>query len=354
MQGANVKRVLVVDDERDVRTALHMMLELQGAVVTEAESASQCLALFAPDAFDCIITDYNMPNMRGDALAKVIKTKSRGQRIVMLSGFPEELMENGKLPWFVDAMLLKPPTAEDLTKALTPAATAAANPGPAPAAAADSRPAPMKPAARPSSPAPGSRPAVTPKPSGASGLQLQLDALRRSPEDLNQWSLTFKAMRTEVFNLIALIGGRAHLGQMKPSTSQKDELARPLVEQTDGLWKSFLTFNDCVLELLRGKPGQEPAQVAASLGPEKVTVILEALKHLRHDLSNEVSVIMARAQLVTVKAAVDEKNASFQIICEHCSRVPSLFEKFGQALNEVLPKPPPGSGSPSGPRFGRP
>jgi CheY-like chemotaxis protein len=99
------KRILVVDDEAAVRETLKVVLEMDGHIVTEAVNGRDACLIFAPQDFDLIITDYNMPEMKGDELARTIKCLVPGQRIIMLTAHAAEAC-SGENP--VDAVLEKP------------------------------------------------------------------------------------------------------------------------------------------------------------------------------------------------------------------------------------------------------
>ena len=112
------KHILLVDDEVDVRLSLAMLLEAAQATVTEASSGTQALALYSTGKFDCVVTDYNMPGLKGDALARAVKTANPRQRVVMVSGFPEAVLVSGHPPWFIDALLPKPCALKDFLNAM--------------------------------------------------------------------------------------------------------------------------------------------------------------------------------------------------------------------------------------------
>src|SRR3974377_1907172 len=84
------RHILVVDDESLVRRSVHILLQGDGYVVQEARSGAEALALFEPNKFDMIFTDYLMPDMKGDQLAAAIKQCSPKQPVVMLTAFPEK------------------------------------------------------------------------------------------------------------------------------------------------------------------------------------------------------------------------------------------------------------------------
>ena len=67
-------RILTVDDEPDIRSLLHIMLESQGYQVQEASSGSRALELLrAGDSFDLILMDILMPGMDSVETARAIR-----------------------------------------------------------------------------------------------------------------------------------------------------------------------------------------------------------------------------------------------------------------------------------------
>ncbi|RPJ09930.1 MAG: response regulator [Deltaproteobacteria bacterium] len=56
-----MKRILVVDDEAQIRTMLTQMLEQEGYTVFTAENGEEGLAMVGRHAFDLVVTDMIMP-----------------------------------------------------------------------------------------------------------------------------------------------------------------------------------------------------------------------------------------------------------------------------------------------------
>jgi DNA-binding NtrC family response regulator len=56
-----LKRILVVDDETQIRTMLTLMLEQEGYTVHTAENGEEGLSLAGRYTFDLVITDMIMP-----------------------------------------------------------------------------------------------------------------------------------------------------------------------------------------------------------------------------------------------------------------------------------------------------
>jgi CheY-like chemotaxis protein len=109
------KRILVVDDEAAVRECLRMMLEMEGYQVTEAGDGAEALTSFAIDHFDLVITDFEMPMMKGNELAVNIKQLAPSVPIVMITASPKA-RRGAENP--VDALVSKPFVVQDLYCAL--------------------------------------------------------------------------------------------------------------------------------------------------------------------------------------------------------------------------------------------
>jgi len=82
-----VKRILLVDDEGLVRTAVRLVLGQSGYRVVEANNGAEALGLFAQGHFDLVMTDYEMPFLKGNELAARIRRLAPRQPILMITGF---------------------------------------------------------------------------------------------------------------------------------------------------------------------------------------------------------------------------------------------------------------------------
>jgi len=75
----------------------------------ETVTASQdALSAFEPGKFDLIITDYEMPVMKGDQLAAAMRALAPQQRILMITAYGEHLRLSGDFPLAVDLVMSKP------------------------------------------------------------------------------------------------------------------------------------------------------------------------------------------------------------------------------------------------------
>jgi CheY-like chemotaxis protein len=112
------KKILVVDDEPFVCDAVKMMLTFDGHTVETASNGKEALALFEVNKYDLIITDFAMPNMKGDALAAAIKERAPQQPIVMITAYAEMLQSSGNSLTGVDFVISKPFLLENLRDAI--------------------------------------------------------------------------------------------------------------------------------------------------------------------------------------------------------------------------------------------
>ena len=102
------KHILIVDDEPLVCRSVQILLEAEGYIVEQAQNGAEALAMFEPNKFDMVFTDYLMPEMKGDKLAAAIKRISPKQAIVMITAFPEKLQSSDCPLGGVDCFICKP------------------------------------------------------------------------------------------------------------------------------------------------------------------------------------------------------------------------------------------------------
>jgi CheY-like chemotaxis protein len=112
------RRILVVDDEPLVCDAVKMMLNFDGHVVETAANGKDALALLERSKFDLVITDFEMPMMKGDELAAAIKARAPKQPVVMITAYAEMLQSSGNPLTGVDCVISKPFLLENLREAI--------------------------------------------------------------------------------------------------------------------------------------------------------------------------------------------------------------------------------------------
>lgn len=76
-----MKRILIVDDDPTLRTALTRYLQNRGYVVREARSGAEALALFEEDPADLVVSDVVMPEMDGLEFCRRLRAMRLGQLV---------------------------------------------------------------------------------------------------------------------------------------------------------------------------------------------------------------------------------------------------------------------------------
>ncbi|MDR1443834.1 MAG: sigma-54 dependent transcriptional regulator [Treponema sp.] len=79
-------RLLVVDDEKNIREGLAVSLEMDGYEVVTAVDGDQGLKRFGKGDIDLVITDLKMPGLSGEELLRHITTESPGIPVIVLTG----------------------------------------------------------------------------------------------------------------------------------------------------------------------------------------------------------------------------------------------------------------------------
>jgi PAS domain S-box-containing protein len=113
-------RVLLVEDDAEVRRVVHGFLAALGCSVTGAADAEQALALLDDGLqVDVLLTDIALgAGLRGTELARLAQARRRALPVLLMSGFASEMLEpepGEPLPW---ELLRKPYSREQLAHAL--------------------------------------------------------------------------------------------------------------------------------------------------------------------------------------------------------------------------------------------
>ncbi len=80
-------RILIVDDEEDIRKSLSRRYMLEGHEVECAENGQVALAKLAEQKFHVVVSDIIMPVMNGVDLLRHIKIEYPMTRVIMITGY---------------------------------------------------------------------------------------------------------------------------------------------------------------------------------------------------------------------------------------------------------------------------
>jgi len=108
-------RVLLVDDEPEVRSALGDMIGAAGHTAFQAAGGKEALAwLDAGQPVDLVLTDLGMPGMTGADVARVVRGRWPHLRVGLMTGWDESEKLVGETSTIVDFVLAKPFTLQAL------------------------------------------------------------------------------------------------------------------------------------------------------------------------------------------------------------------------------------------------
>ena len=111
-------RVLVVDDEPNLRTVLRIALKTEGYEVAEAEDGAAALEMMPGWAPDVIVSDLLMPRLNGIALLREAKVRDDTVGFVLLTGVGTVSDAAEALRLGADDYLLKPFNVDEVSLSL--------------------------------------------------------------------------------------------------------------------------------------------------------------------------------------------------------------------------------------------
>ena len=125
---ANAARILVVDDEPDLRTLYELTLLREGHHVQSAGSLAEAREQLAAQDFDVLITDMRLPDGLGLELLRNIASKQRRERCIMITAYGSaenavEALKSGAFDYLTKPVDLKQFRAVVSSALKTPAAT---------------------------------------------------------------------------------------------------------------------------------------------------------------------------------------------------------------------------------------
>ncbi|ABR30327.1 chemotaxis protein CheY [Thermosipho melanesiensis] len=105
------KRILVVEDEDNMRLLITEELEESGYEVDEARNGQEALEKFRSKDYDLVTVDIEMPGMNGLEVAGKIREMKKDAKIIILTAYSH--YKSDLASWAADAYVVK---SSDLTE----------------------------------------------------------------------------------------------------------------------------------------------------------------------------------------------------------------------------------------------
>jgi two-component system, OmpR family, response regulator len=108
VNGGATKRLLIVEDDRDLRDALRDLLQGSGYVVDDCVDGKGALAAVAAHAFDLAIIDLVLPDINGLALVRSVRKSQSRLPILVVTGLADLESRVAGLDSGADDYVVKP------------------------------------------------------------------------------------------------------------------------------------------------------------------------------------------------------------------------------------------------------
>ena len=110
--------IIVVDDDKSIRTSLAAILEQDGYDVDTAENGAQAIEKSNDKVFDLALVDMRLPDMMGTELLGRMKERTPKMAKIMVTGYPSMQNAISAVNEGADGYILKPVDAEVLLEAI--------------------------------------------------------------------------------------------------------------------------------------------------------------------------------------------------------------------------------------------
>ena len=112
-------RVLVVEDDGNIRRVMKELLTLDGHEASLAADGECALKKLQSESFDLMITDLGLPGITGWELAKASKRYQTGMPIIAISSWQGKEAEAKIGEYGIDVMIWKPFRFDQILDAIT-------------------------------------------------------------------------------------------------------------------------------------------------------------------------------------------------------------------------------------------
>ena len=107
-------RILIVDDDENIRITMTAILEDEGYIVDSAASGKEAIEKTNGETYNLALLDIRLPDMEGVELLNLMKDSLPRTRKIMVTGYPSVQNAISAVNKRADAYLIKPVDVEKL------------------------------------------------------------------------------------------------------------------------------------------------------------------------------------------------------------------------------------------------
>ena len=111
-------KILVVDDDNEIRGVLHEYLESVGHDVVSAASGRDAIVQITEHQFDAAVVDWQMAGISGRDVIHHLRSVSPETRVFVSTGYGESMVSTASLERLVEHVFRKPFSLSALAKTL--------------------------------------------------------------------------------------------------------------------------------------------------------------------------------------------------------------------------------------------
>jgi DNA-binding NtrC family response regulator len=111
-------RILVIDDEENVRRAMTALLEREGYLVHTAENGKEAIEKSNANFYNAALIDFRLPDIEGTELLTLLKETVPKMIKIVVTGYPSLQNAAASVNKGADAFLMKPINVETLLSML--------------------------------------------------------------------------------------------------------------------------------------------------------------------------------------------------------------------------------------------
>lgn len=115
-------RVLVVEDDEEIRAAIREVFLMRGFIVNTAKDGLVASQYSFTESYDVVVSDLRMPAMGGLELLWILKNSPRPPQVILITAYPDWIAEPEAIEAGAFRVMYKPFTLVKLAQAVEEAA----------------------------------------------------------------------------------------------------------------------------------------------------------------------------------------------------------------------------------------